>query len=318
MNKFKFVSVLALLLGISLFFSCKKKSEFKQEDGSTAEEVSEMQSSADAGIDDANRAVNDVGGIAGRSLEDLQSLQSIMAICGGTADTTQRDQGIVTVTFDGTTPCNGRIRSGTIKATLIGFSTGTRWKDANAVLQLDFTAYKVVRASDKKSWTFDGRTTNTNVSGGNLVLMWLKLQPNVVNKVEGTDLKVTFDDGKTGTFNISRQYTHTYDHTAKVHTIKGEGLGSHNGISQLENWGVNRDGLAFTNKVVEPIVVNTSCALNKPIAGKFELAVEEKDFTLITTANVDQDGNPVSACGYGYKVEWTYKGKTKHKIIAYK
>jgi hypothetical protein len=140
-----------------------------------------------------------------------------------------------------------------------------------------------------------------------------------VTTVTGTDLNANFDDGKTATYNINRKFTYTYSNL--VFTCTGEGIGSHNGISNLENYGTTRDGDDFTSEVTTPIIWNTTCGAWAPTQGGVDIRVDGKSFDLKVTFAVDNGGNPVgvapNTCAYGFKVEWTYKKKTNKKVYGY-
>jgi len=302
---------IVVFIVLSIFTSCKKNRLVKNETGEISQENTQVQSDVDGAIDDANNVVSGNNLMRGSS-----SSSAAGDICGGTVDTTQRSQGVLTVTFDGVSGCNGRIRSGKLKLTLLDYASGKRWKDQNAILQVDFIEYYVKRQSDNKSLTFNGISQITNISGGHIINMVLGLQPNVIHKVTSNELKVKFDDGKTSTFNISRQYTHTYSNS--VYEIKGEGMGTNNGLSNLENWGTTRDGDHFTSQVVEPVIWNSTCGANKLIKGKLDIKVDSKEFALVTTLGVNSDGTvTTSGCPWGIKVEWKYKNKTGSKLYPY-
>lgn len=303
-----------IVIGIS---SCKKRKEFKNETGQVSDDNSNITSSIDGSVNDVNATIAKDGNMNGRLASPAKYLSD--TVCGATVDATLHAQGIITLTFDGSVDCNGRKRSGTIKATLQDYATGKRWKDVGAVLRLDYTDYKVVRTSDNKSLTFNGSHTITNVSGGNSVLLILNLQQTVVHQVDGSNINVKFDDGKTAVCNISRKYTHTVTRTPQwIYTITGEGTGSHNGLNNIENWGTTRDGDDFTSQVQQAVVWNTTCTPSKPKSGKMEIKVAAKDFSFITTFGVDAGGNQVSSgCPWGFKVEWSYKNKTKDKLYPY-
>jgi hypothetical protein len=302
-----------LVAAVALMPSCKKNRIVKNETGQVSEDNSNIQAGMDGAVDDGTKAMSDNSAISGR-LDG--TVAALIAPCGYTVDTTQRPLGILTLNFDGTTACNGRIRAGSIKLTLQDYTLGKRWKDAGAVVRMDFTNYKVTRASDSKSITFNGTANMTNVSGGNVVLMVLGFQQNVVHKVESSNSTALFDDGKTSTFNLSRQYTHTYSNN--VYQVKGEGVGTHNSLSNIENWGTTRDGDEFTSQVTQAVIWNSSCGAGKPVSGKLDIKVASKQFSLITTLGVDNAGNISTAtCPWGMKVEWTYKNKTGSKLYAY-
>lgn len=303
------VAVIALGM-IAVLPSCRKNRIVKNETGQVSEDNSNIQQGIDAAVVDGSNSATNNAMINGR----VQGMAP--DVCGATADTTLRSQGIITLNFDGTTNCNGRIRAGKIRLTLVDYTAGKRWKDVGAVLKFDFIDYKVTRSSDSKSLTFNGTSNLTNTSGGNVVLMVLGFQPNVIHRVDGTGINVKFDDGKTSTFNVSRQYTHTYSNS--VYQVKGEGTGNRNSLPNIENWGTTRDGDEFTSQVTEPVIWNSTCGAGKPVAGKLDIKVASKDFGLITTLGTDNSGNVVSGgCPWGLKVEWTYKNKTGSKLYAY-
>lgn len=315
MKKISIKIITALVIVTTLFtVSCKKSQEFKDETGELSEENKNIQSSLDGAINDANSAVSNNSTINGRSVA-----LAALTVCGATIDTTEKSSGILTLNFSDSIECSGRKRSGRIKASLLDFANGKRWKDAGAVLQLEYIDYKVVRTSDNASLIFNGTTKTTNVSGGNAVYLILGLQSSLIHTVSGNDLQVKFDDGKTATFNLARKFTHTYNAVTKIYEIKGEGEGSQGGLNNLENWGTTREGDAFTSQVLEPVVWNTTCGASKPVSGKLDLHVDEKNFNFTTTLGVDASGNVVSSgCPWGLKVEWKYKSKTGKKMYEYK
>jgi len=316
MKTTKSIWVLTLMLSIGFYLtSCKKNQEFKNETGAVSEDTKNIQSAIDGAVDDANKSVSDNSNMGGRL--SSQSAAATFTPCGFTIDTTQRSQGILTLNFDGTSNCDNHIRSGNIKVTLRNYTAGKHWRDSGSVLQLDYTNYKVKRASDNKSITFNGTTTVTNIEGGNWVTLVLAFSPRLVHKVEGNNLKATFDDGKITTFNLSRKFTYTFANN--VLTAKGIGEGSFNGKNNLENWGTTRDGDEYTSEVKEIVVWNSICGWNKPKSGKLEITVASKEFSFLTTLGVDQSGNLATSatCPWGLKVEWKYKTKTGQKLYQY-
>jgi hypothetical protein len=311
----KLILTFCVLMALTLAFtSCKKNREFRNETASVTEDNKNVQAEMDGAVDDANKAISDNPSIGGR----VSGMPSALAFtpCGFTIDTTQKSQGVLVFNFDGTTVCNSRIRSGIIKVSLMDFLSGKRWRDAGAVLKLDFSGYKIKRTSDNKSLTFDGSSTVTNVEGGNWVTLFFALSPKLVNKVEATNLKVTFDDGKAATCNLSRKFTYTWSNN--VLTAKGEGEGTYNGLNNLENWGVSKEGNNYTSQVLDPVVWNSTCGANKPTSGKLDVQVQDKEFSFAATFGVDQSGNVVTnSCPWGFKVEWKFKNKTGQKIYQY-
>lgn len=319
MNKKKIILIaFTAVMATSVFLlSCsKERREFRKENGQISRDNKEIQSSIDDVAQEANRIMSDNNLMSGKGNESEVALAFLNNTCGYSIDTTQRPQGILIVNFDGTTNCNGRIRGGKIRLTLQNYQNGTRWRDTNAVLIVDYIDYKVTRVSDNKSLTFNGTKTITNVSGGNMVLLVLGFQNSLVHRVAGNNIQVKFDDGKICTFNLARKWTHTWENN--VYTAKGEGEGTQNGRNNLENWGTTRDGDNFTSQVLEPVIWNSTCGAHKPVSGKLDIAVDAKNFSFLTTFGVDNSGNVVTgSCPWGLKVEWTYKNKTGTKLYPY-
>ncbi|MFO0321259.1 MAG: hypothetical protein ACK504_02390 [Bacteroidota bacterium] len=160
----------------------------------------------------------------------------------------------------------------------------------------------------------------TNETGGTWwELIILKTQPSLASSITGTNLNVTFDDSKTAIYNINRRFTYSYP--SDLLTCTGEGIGSSDGLSNLENYGTTRDGDKFTSQVTTPIVWNLTCGPWAPVNGEVNIKVVGKDFALKVLFSVNASGSPVSAsannCPYGWKVEWTYKNKTDKKVFGY-
>jgi len=323
----KVLIILAVAM-ITVFIGCKKQNEFKQEDGKTSEDNRNVQSECDQAINDANNVVSSNGAAYGKNFDAALAESKLTngEVCGASIDTTLRLQGIITLNFDGITVCDNRKRAGSIKLTLQGFASGKRWEDKGAILEIVYSNYKVTRASDGKSIKFNGEINVTNVTGGNLILLYFGIAPNqtsLIHKVEGTNLQIVFDEAKTATWNINRQvtYTKSMNGSTVVFTCTGEGIGTYNGISNLENWGTTRDGDAFTSQITEPVVWNTTCGAGAPVTGKLIMKVDSKEFELTITVGVDINGNPVTPsvneCPYGLKVSWKWKNDTGSKIYPY-
>lgn len=318
-NKFLYVLSLLVLSGSLVFTSCKKRKEAKNEDGQASSDNRSAQGELDGGISDANSTIQSDGLLNGRGMPS-----NVQKILGGpcanvyTVDTTGRYMGIVTLNYNGVS-CWNRTRTGKIKLTILNYSSGVRWKHANAQLQIDYIGYKVTRTSDGKSVELNGTAIVTNNSGGTWVDLVLASQTSLIHSVNASGLKATFDGDGTADYNINRKFTYTY--SGGVFTATGEGTGSHNGINNLENWGTTRKGDDFTSEVQSPVVWNTYCGSHAPIAGKVQVKVDNRSFTLNCQFAVDASGNVVTpapnSCAYGFKVDWTYKKKSYNKVFAY-
>lgn len=317
-NKLIYALSLFILIGSLSLTSCKKRKAFKEEDGQASADNRTTQSENDNAINDVNQVISDNGSLHGR-LTGNQTIAGVLGnICGLSVDTNGMSVGKVTLNYSGVT-CNNRTRTGSIRLTILSYTAGVRWKNTGAVLQVDYLNYKITRASDGKSVEFNGTQFITNKSGGTWFDLFFLGQSNLSHEVTGSNLQVTFDGGSTATYNINRRFTYTLP--GGILTCTGEGIGSNGTLNNLENYGTTRDGDSFTSQVTTPIVWNLTCGWWAPVQGEVNIKVEGKSFDLKCTFAVDSNGNIVSvapnSCAYGFKVEWTYKKKTKKKIFGY-
>ncbi|MDX2174467.1 MAG: hypothetical protein SFY56_15295 [Bacteroidota bacterium] len=325
MKKNKLIYALcALMLTTALVFTgCKKKKAFKNEDGQASTDNRTVQTENDNATNDVNTVVGDNALLHGRtsSSAGTNALHSALGITAVdySIDTNGAHSGTIKINYNGTT-VNNRTRTGSIKLTILDYSTGKRWKQAGCVLKVDYLGYKVTRASDGKSVELNGSQNIKNETGGTWwELLILKTQPSLATSVTGSDLNVKFDGDKTAIYNINRKFTYTLP--GGILTCTGEGIGSSDGLSSLENYGTTRDGDKFTSQVSTPIVWNWTCGWWAPVQGAVDIKVAEKDFSLKVTFSVNSSGDVVTAgpnaCPYGWKVEWTHKKKTNKKVFGY-
>ncbi len=322
-NRFIYVASALLLAGSLAFTSCKKRQAAKDEDGQSSADSRNVQSENDAAINDVNAEIGALTSLRGKSAHS-NAVEEYYRAFGITAtyytvDTTNIQNGSIVINYNGTVVSN-RKREGSIKLTILDYVNGKRWKQQGCIIQVDFMDYKVTRASDGKFEKLNGTQYYKNETGGSWwEFLFIKTQSSLGTSVTGSNLNVTFDDGKTAVYNINRKFTFTLPNN--ILTCTGEGIGTSESLSSLENYGTTRDGDAFTSQVKTPIVWNVTCGAWAPIQGNVEIKVEDKDFTLNCTFGVDKDGNGVTvgsnACPYGWKVDWKYKNKARKKIFGY-
>jgi len=316
-------SVLALAGGLMLT-GCKKKETTTQptEDGQASKDNQELQSNSDAVNSDANTAIGNYSSLNGKQINPNMP-NVLTSVCGASVDATNLNAGSITLVYDGITVCNNRKRGGSIVLTILNHSSGTKWKDVGAVLQIDYQNFIVTRASDGKNIKFNGTQYLTNKSGGTWLNLFLNTQANLSTEVTSSTagMDITFDGAKTAKWNINRRFTYTWNSSTSVLTCTGEGIGSYNGLNNLENWGTTRDGDNFTSQVTTPVVWNTTCGSWAPVQGAVDIEVANKGFGLIVTFGVNNTGvaQPIVAnsCPYGWKLEWTYNSKTNNKVFGY-
>jgi hypothetical protein len=309
----------AAVIATSLTFtSCKKKEDKVDETGQTSTDSRQAISENDLSIQDINTTIKDIPLMNGR--QKPASAKTTTLSCGLSVDTLGIHTGTVKLNYDGITVCNNRKRSGSIKLTIIGYSSTHHWKDAGCVMKVDYLNYRVTRASDGEYIELNGTQMLTNISGGTWWELYTFTQPNLASSVTGTNLSVNFNGAGTATYNINRKFTYTLSSTY-ILSCTGEGIGSSGSLNNLENYGTTRDGDAFTSEVSTPIVWNSTCGSWAPLAGKLSIKVPSKGLLLDCLFGVNSSGTSISVganqCAYGWKLDWIYGPNTGTKTIGY-
>lgn len=187
-------------------------------------------------------------------------------------------------------------------------------------MQVQFVGYKITRSSDQKSIELNGTEFVTNESGGSWwEFLVLKSQPTLIHTVSADNLKAKFEDGKEATYNIHRRMTYSF--VNNVVNCKGEGIGTSGQLSNLENYGVTRNGNNFTSQVTSPVIWSANCGARAPVSGEVNVQVSGKAFSLQCTFGTDQAGNPITTgpntCAYGWRLRWISENKTRQRVISY-
>lgn len=314
--KGKILKFMFVLIGLSAMTltSCKKSSALA--DVTSASDNNNVSQHMNAAIDDAANAAGNSGALAGK-----KSSTNAWTLQGGTIDSSQISSGIITITYDGVTPVDGRFtRSGSVKLTLQGYPA-THWKDAGATLAMVFTNVKYTNIVTGSQFTYNGTTEIVNVSGG---LAWRILanldQGTVIHnhKSTGNGVSITFYDGSQRVWNFNRVRTFT-NTGGNISVSLAAGGGTEGGYSNVDAWGTNRAGNQFYNQIVSPIVFTNSCNTNyrDPMSGEVKHYVGGA--TLDVLFGVDASGNVTTTCpDYGYKVTYTNsRNQTESRVIEY-
>ncbi len=233
-----------------------------------------------------------------------------------TIDSSQLAQKILFFNFDGVTPCfsPSRTRSGQIKVQL---TTGNLWSDANSILTLTYTDFKITRMSDNKSIMFNGVKTLKNINGNDWFAFLLGTKT-LKYQARAFHVNVTFGTGETAVWNSARVTEWTYTPATANLTFSSRGDTAMSGFTNVDSWGENRYGSLFTTYYLAPWVSNTYCGLWRPVSGELVNHIDNTgDFRLLL--GVDQSGNPSTLnCAYGFKVSWTNSnGKTFSQVLSY-
>ena len=312
-----------LIAGTAFFSSCKKKDDTTPTQQAPSEQAqqttdnSDVKTESDQVNSDATDVLDNFPSLKGGRVGEAEDTSTNKQICGCHIDGSRISEKIITLNFDGITPClsPSRTRGGKIEIRLV---RGDHWADQNAKLQITMTDYKVVRLSDNKSVTFNGVKTLTNVRGLRY-LAFLAGTDSLVYKERGTDIHAVLDNGATHTYSVART---TYLRLVQIagnsqFRFRATGDTTLNGVSSVDAWGTNRYNTAFTSTFIAPWVSNTYCGFWRPVSGQYEYASggNRVDITL----GLNQQGTPSTLdCAYGYKISWDLaNGQSGEQIKSY-
>ncbi len=195
-----YLPLMAVVILAITFTSCKKETTSNSNNLKNTTDANGVSNTVDANADDASASVGQVASLSGKTA-GTGSLGYWMLCGASVVDTSASQQNkIVTVTYDGTSICNGVTRTGTITFTL---TTGSLWSQQNAVITEVISNLKVTDVSSLNSFTINGTHTITNETGG---LAWeLFWNPSLVpggtvkHRDRSSNMQVTFSDGTSGT-----------------------------------------------------------------------------------------------------------------------
>lgn len=233
--------------------------------------------------------------------------------CGGiTADSVIGTRNQYTLIFNNNV-CNGRTRNGRIH---IRLTSGTRWTDAGAVLQIEFDNMTISRPVNgtTRNIVVNGAHTITNVSGGRVIEA--TATRTIVHKVRGR-MAVNLDNGGSRNWNIYRRLTYTSGNAGLIVSLAGDTT-----IGQLSNLailGTDRYDYSFNTRILQPVVSNAQCGFWKPVSGERLFTIDQRQ--ILVKFGLNSAGTPVAAgtCATHYSIEpgatntiqWT------KRIIAY-
>lgn len=296
------LAAVTLLTGMTLLNSCKKdESEadtttLNKEQSSDGEDVAASSDMVDDEIDNV------------MSQTSLKSYDGASWPCNTIIDSTLKAQKKFKITFNGEN-CNGtRKRSGNVEVTL---TNGTKWADQGAVLTVKYTDVKIQHIASGKYVILNGTKTHTNVSGGLVKNLGNVGTPTtIVRKIQSSDMKITFTNETSRSWNIARQRTFTKVSGNTVITVTG--FGEANGKSNLVEWGTNRRNADFYTQIESPVVMSQACDY-KPSSGVKIHYIGLR--TVTVTLGTDVNGVPMTeGCATHYKISWTAVDGIKHKV----
>ena len=294
---------LALVLGSTLFFlsSCKKDektamSAAEKEIIAQTEENNETKAETDQSNTDAFDAVDEVKALSGGRIGDDGS-----RLCGCTIDSTRRQEKILTLVYDGVTPCfsPSRYRSGKIEVQLLNQDA---WYKRGAILKLTMLDYKVRRATDNAFITFNGIKYLKNAKGYSLGI--LTGADSLVIAERAKDIIIKTSAGTQDLHSIARRTSLKVALSPTLRTVyRTNGDTTIEGNANTDSWGTNRRGQAYVNVFNSPLVSNTNCGTSRPVAGK--ITHKAGGNQIVLTLGLNEQGAPDTRnCAFGYRWEW--------------
>jgi hypothetical protein len=313
------LSCMALTLTLS---SCiKEKDKLPQVDAETQTRTEDVNDTKDEGdqvnsdVDDALQGFNSFSG--GKT--DSEAGQK-KPICGCTIDSSQLANKILTLNFDGVTPClsPSRTRSGSIQIALVNQD---RWWKQGAMLKITHNNFKVTRLSNNRSIAITGVKYLTNVRGTNILSFFAGTDSLLYReRAQGMQAFITRANGGIGThvYNIARTTSWRTIKTG-IERLQFRAFGDTtiDNIANVDTWGTNRFNAGFVNAYRTPLISNSYCGFWRPVSGEIRHTAGANSATV--QFGVNQQGNASQLdCAYGYKVSWQLStGASGNAVVSY-
>lgn len=298
------LSVLAIATMISLV-SCMKENKadnFDTEASTQSDDQSQVSAQIDATSNEINFALEATGTLAQRG-GDLQTLVCNAVLTADSSNATRT----LTLTYNGD-DCLGRFnRTGVVKASI---PAGKKWKDAGTTITVQYINVVFKNLSNNKSITINGSHTITNVNGG--LLYQLGTLGTITHTINSDGMTVTFDNGSQRTWKVARKRVFTYNNGVVI-TVTG--THTEGNMTNVAEWGTNRDGRAFTSAIVEPLVFRQDCDFR---LGSGKITHTLPAFTSSATFGLNSAGAATTCPGAGkyyVKIEWAVAGGTTHTSL---
>lgn len=295
----KLYTAFLIILSVIYLQSCKDEVEGTIVDDTAIQQ--QQASDESLMLNESEISINDVNAVIAQS-----GFGKAGPIAGATIDdTTFISSKKIVITYNGNSADNKRTRTGTISLQLI---KGTNWGEAQAVLQIVYTNFKVVHIASAKSIVLNGTYLATNTTGGRSFIA-----PSVTHSVRGS-MQVAFDNGSNASWQVARKRTSTVN--GNVYEVRISGDTTINALGNISVWGKNRNDVNFYTEIATPIVYSSTC-LNGPISGvKIHKGITRE---LTVTFGVDAAGNPANgACPFGFKLNWkNLRNEDKSAVISY-
>lgn len=306
----KFIQALSLtvILGAAITLnSCKKENTTTADDSVSAQDNATITRADDATTDDAAAAAGQVASFAGKTESPWWNTA---VLCGVTlVDSGTAGNRTITITYDGTTDCNGVIRSGTV--TIVN-NSGIPWNLNGSVLNITYNALAITDPVSGNTYTINGTRTLTKETNGLAwkVLAGLETNTTVTRRNQG-NMSITFPGGGVRSWTVDRTRSWSSLVNGSVNTITV--TVSTQADNNVDVTGTNRFGVTFTNSILTPIAANNNAACYwKPYQGQTTHAVANRSANVLYGTNPAgvQIGN-ATTCGDGYFITYTKANGTQ-------
>jgi hypothetical protein len=311
------LTILCLLISVGLFFACNKSNSGNNSTSNNVNTEADDQSMISAEVNNASNdaalsitsqpGTNGYSGLyrlaAGVAVNDTKhvnggAITNDSLICDASVviDTTTNPK-TITITYNGTNCWGNRTRTGSV---VISIPAGIYWEQAGASVSVNFNNLVIKRLSDGKSFALNGHRIMTNVSGGSLLK--LPTLGSITHTIYDS-LTITFADSATRIWQMANQRVFTYNNGV---VITSTGIHSDGTYSDIAAWGVNRFGISFVARIIQPNVISQAC--NFRVTSGQDQILRSDHITTTITFGLDAAGNPVGCPGsapYFMQILWT-------------
>lgn len=288
----------------AVLFSACKKEETRDNTGNEmaahSDDQARFSTEVDAVANDANIALESEPAFSGRTGQTQVICNANVSI-----DTVSNPR-TITIIYNGPNCWNSVNRTGSV---VLSMAQGVHWKDAGAVLTVNYQNLRIRRLTDNKSITINGIQNFTNVSGG--LLVNLPQLGTITHSITSNGLSVTFDDNTQSVWLVARQRVFTYNNGI---TITSTGTHSDGAQQNIAEWGTNRFGQSFLSKTTQPFVVRQDCSF-RLVSG--EVTHITPNASAVATFGLDSNGSPVvcPAGSFYFKLVWTGLNGTTFTVL---
>jgi len=313
MKKFMLALSLTFALGAVITLnSCKKETSSAYDDSVSAQDNATISNAANATADDAAAAAGQVKSFSGKT----EGWWNSAVLCGvSLVDSGTAGNRVITLTYDGTTTCNGVIRQGTVTITN---SSGIPWNTSGSVLTVNINNLVITDPVTLGSFTVNGTHTLTKETNG---LEWRVIygldQNTTVSRRNQGSMEISFPNGTSRSWTVDRTRSWSSAVSGNVNTITV--TVSTEAANNIDVTGTNRFGIGFTTAITTPISANNNASCTwKPYTGTAIHKVANRTATI--QYGTDFNGNHIgtaTTCGDGYYITYTNGNRTAYKFVGY-